>query len=64
MSWAVILTVACSLIVAFGVITSLIGRLIGDRITNAIDRFRIEVVSSLDLRLTHVEDKLEEIRRK
>ena len=61
-NWTSVVTIVCSTIVALSVVFGFLTRMLSGRITGAIDKFRIEVVSQLDLRLTAVESRLNDIR--
>jgi len=54
-NWDAVVAITCSVIVAMSVIGGLFARLVGGQITTAIDKFRIEVINSLDTRLTRLE---------
>jgi uncharacterized membrane protein len=58
-NWASVLTIICAVVGAlaliFGVITRFFAKYISDRITGAIDKLRIDVIASMDKRVTILE---------
>jgi len=61
-NWASVLTITGSVITVVTIVFGFIARLVSNQITSAINKFRIEVVTKLDIRLTHVEQKLDDIQ--
>jgi len=59
---ASLVAIVSSIVVVMSVIIGVFAKIIGGQITSAIDRFRNEVVSQLDHRLTIVEVKIDNIR--
>jgi hypothetical protein len=63
-NWQATLAIVGTIVTVMTVIIGAFAKFIGDKMTNAINKFRIDVVSALDLRLTSVEAKLEDVRTK
>jgi len=61
-SWGLIVTIISASTVFLGLVIGGVAKLLTDKITNAINQFRIDVVNQLDTRLTAVETKLNDIR--
>lgn len=59
-----VLAITGSVVALMSVIFTLLAKLITGKITASIDRFRLDVVTQLDTRLTIVEQKLTSIDRK
>jgi hypothetical protein len=58
-NWESVAAIVSIVITVVGGIFGIIARMVSNRITTAIDRFRIEVVGQLDTRLTRVEEAVE-----
>jgi len=61
-NWASVFTIVIGIVGALSIIFGFVSRYLGNRITGSIDKFRIEVVSQLDTRLTKVEEQLNAVR--
>ena len=61
-NWISVLTITLTIVTLLSIILGLVSRVLANRITGAIDKFRIDVVTQLDTRLTRVEAKLESIK--
>lgn len=61
-NWASVLTIILTVVTLVSFIVGFTSRYLGNRITGSIDKFRIEVVSQLDTRLTKVEEQLNAVR--
>jgi hypothetical protein len=60
----IIVGVITGLAIICGAFTRYLGKIISSTVTSAIDRFRVEVVSALDVRLARVEEKVDNVRDK
>lgn len=63
-NWQSVIAIVGGTITIMSIVFGLFAKVISDKITNAINKFRIDVVTQLDLRLTSVEAKLNGIRNK
>jgi hypothetical protein len=54
-NWASVITIICSIVAALAIIFAFIARLVTGAVTNSIDKFRIEVISKMDVRLSILE---------
>jgi hypothetical protein len=61
-NWASVLTIVLGIVTLLSIIVGFTSRYLGNRITGSIDKFRIEVVSQLDTRLTKVEAQIDAVR--
>jgi hypothetical protein len=61
-NWESVIAIVASTIVILSAMIGAFAKIISDRITSAINRFRLDVVNQLDNRLTAVETKLNDIR--
>lgn len=53
--WASVITMVSSVVVIMSLVLAVIGKFIANKITSAIDGFRIEVIAKLDTRITILE---------
>jgi hypothetical protein len=61
-NWPSVVAIVSGTVVFLSIIVGAFAKIISDRITNAINKFRIDVINQLDNRLTAVETKLNDIR--
>jgi hypothetical protein len=54
-NWSSVLTIICSVVGAMAVIFAFIARLVTSAVTNSIDKFRIEVIAKMEVRLSILE---------
>ena len=63
-NWDAVVAISCSVVAAMSVIGGVFAKLIAGQMTQAIDKFRIEVVMQLDTRLTKLETLATATRRR
>jgi hypothetical protein len=67
-NWESVVTIVVGIVTTLSIVGGLffryLGKLIANSITAAIDKFRIDVVYALDVRLARVETKVDNVREK
>jgi hypothetical protein len=54
-NWASVLTIICSIVGALAIIFAFMAKLVTNAVTTSIDKFRIEVIAKMDVRLSILE---------
>lgn len=60
-NWESVIAIVAAIVTVMSIVIGVIGKMIGNQITSAINKFRLDVVAQLDNRLTSVEQKLNDL---